>query len=99
MNGLDSVTYFASLIIVFFILGMFVTVLQLSMVFIFSIEAYTNGYAFTMLFILLALFIPSSLLFSAVFSYAFNTLEAAETVYSQLASWSGTMVGIVVREK
>jgi hypothetical protein len=73
-----------------------VTLLQLGLIWIFQIQSFMNYAAFIVTTVLLIMFIAPSLLFSTVMSYGFDKMETAQSVYSQIASWSGTIVSIIV---
>jgi len=56
-----------------------------------------NPYAFTVTTVLLIIFIFPSMLFCAVFSYAFDKMETAQSCFIQIASLGGFIVSAVVR--
>lgn len=62
----------------------------------FSVSALTNPYAITVLISLLILFIFPLFLFSAAFSYVFDRMETAQTVFSNVCSLMGSIIGIAM---
>lgn len=75
---------------------MFITVMQVLVIYIFGVTAFTNPFAITVVVCLLLLFIFPCLLFSAAFSYLFDRMETAQSVFSQVCSWMGYIMGLAV---
>ena len=96
MNGVSFPLYYASMFTTFGLVSVFVILGLLALIAIFQVEALTNPYAMTILAGMFLLYIIPSQLFGASFSYLFDSLETAQAVYSQVASWAGMIVAIVV---
>ncbi len=96
VNGVSFGLYFSSIFLVFGLLSVIVTLSQIALIYIFQLAAFMNPYALTITTVLLLLFIVPSLLFSTWFSYLFDRLESAQSVFSPISSWMGTIAGVVV---
>lgn len=86
-----------SVVIVFGFLSAIITMLQIGLILAFSLSPFMNPYAMIVTITLLLLFIPSCLLLSTIFSYMFDRLESAQSIFSPVSSWMGTLAGIGVR--
>lgn len=91
--------YFVSMIAVYGVLSLLITVMQIVTVVAFGVSSFANPFALTVTVVLLLLYIMPCLLASAAFSYLFDRMETAQTVFSQVCSWTGLLFGIAVRFK
>ncbi|XP_035703760.1 ATP-binding cassette sub-family A member 8-B isoform X2 [Folsomia candida] len=96
VNGVSFSMYFTSMFFVYGMLSLLITLMEIVVILAFNLTAFTNPYAITITLGLLILFIFPCLLFSAAFSYVFDRMETAQSVFSQLCSWMGMIVGIAM---
>lgn len=96
VNGVTFTLYFVSIMTTFGILSVVVVLSQLAMIFVFQVEAFMNIYAMTVLLGLLLLYLIPSQIFNVLFSYLFDRMETAQTVFSQIAHWGGSVVAFAV---
>jgi hypothetical protein len=96
VNGLTFQMYFLSLFLVFATLSLFVTLMEIAIIYAFNVGAFTNPYAIIITVVLLIMFILPCLLFSAIFSYFFDRLESAQSIFQPLCYFTGMICAAAV---
>ncbi|ODM93723.1 ATP-binding cassette sub-family A member 5 [Orchesella cincta] len=96
VNGVSFGLYFSSVFLVFGLLSVIVIAMQIGLIYIYALPAFMNPYAMIVSVFLLLFFIPSCLLFSTAVSYFFDRLESAQSIFSPISSWAGTLFGIAI---